>query len=55
MNFMTGQGVRLKKMVSFEEQIQAACDARQIPGVVLLAESADGTLPTFNTLSLQTH
>jgi hypothetical protein len=29
-------------MSSLEEKFKQACDAREIPGVVLLAQSADG-------------
>jgi hypothetical protein len=32
----------LNIMSSLEEKFQQACDARDIPGVVLLAQSADG-------------
>lgn len=38
-----------KKMASFEERIQAACDAREVPGVVVYAEDKTG-MHSWSTL-----
>jgi len=37
-------------MTSFEDQIKGACDAREIPGVVLLAVDKTGTSSIFMDL-----
>jgi len=38
-------------MASFEHKIEKACKDLEIPGAVLIAESADGMLPRIPSIS----